>query len=271
MPGAVIHYTTDGTTPTPASSVYSGPILVSASETLEALAVASGYAKSPMASASFTITPPAAAPVISPAGGTFPSAQTVTISDATPGAAIYFTTNGATPTTGSSTYRGPIPISASETIRAIAAATGRAQSAEASASFTITPPAAAPVISPAGGTFSIGADGDDFRRDAGRGHLLHDRWNDSHHRLQRVRRGHQRRFFGNDRGRGGGQRVLDRPRRDRQLHHFSPGEPGSHRDRPVTSLREGGQYRLRAGSLRNGICPGLYCLFGIPPRWRRNM
>ena len=153
VPGAVVHFTMDGTTPTPASRIYSGPILVSATETLKALAVASGYAKSPMASASFTISPPAAAPAISPAGGTFPSAQTVTISDATPGAAIYFTTNGAAPTTGSSTYSGPIPISASETIRAIAAATGHAQSAEASASFTIIPPAAVPVISPAGGTF----------------------------------------------------------------------------------------------------------------------
>ncbi len=153
VPGAAIHYTTDGQTPTPASSIYSGPILVSATETLKALAVASGYAKSPMASASFTITPPTAAPAISPAGGTFPSAQTVTISDATPDSVIHFTTNGATPTTGSSIYSGPILISASETIRAMAAATGHAQSAEASASFTIAQPTAAPVISPAGGTF----------------------------------------------------------------------------------------------------------------------
>ena len=44
----------------------------------------------------------AAAPTFSPAAGTYTSTQSVTISDATTGATIYYTTNGTTPTTSSS-------------------------------------------------------------------------------------------------------------------------------------------------------------------------
>ncbi len=66
-------------------------------------------------------TTPVATPVFSPAGGTYTSAQTVSISDATPGATIYYTTNGTTPTTNSTVYSGPIAVSSTETLEAIAA------------------------------------------------------------------------------------------------------------------------------------------------------
>jgi arabinogalactan endo-1,4-beta-galactosidase len=58
--GATIYYTTNGTTPTTASSVYSSAIAIpatSASETIQAIAVATGYANSPVASAIYTMTP----------------------------------------------------------------------------------------------------------------------------------------------------------------------------------------------------------------------
>ena len=42
--GAVIYYTTDGTTPATSSSVFSSPIRVSSNETLKAIAVANSYA-----------------------------------------------------------------------------------------------------------------------------------------------------------------------------------------------------------------------------------
>jgi hypothetical protein len=44
-------------------------------------------------------TPQAATPTFSIAPGSYPGAQTVSISDTTPGAVIYYSTNGATPNT----------------------------------------------------------------------------------------------------------------------------------------------------------------------------
>jgi hypothetical protein len=140
-PGSVIYYTTNGTAPTTASSVYSGSITVSATATLEAVATASGYAASPVSSAVYTITPPTAVPSFIPAQGTYTSIQTVSMSDPTPGSVIRYTTNGTTPTTSSSIYTGPITVSATETIEAIALATGYSQSAVSTAIYTITPPA----------------------------------------------------------------------------------------------------------------------------------
>ncbi len=53
--GATIYYTTTGTTPTAASMKYTGTITLSASHTLEAIAIASGHTPSAVASAKFTI------------------------------------------------------------------------------------------------------------------------------------------------------------------------------------------------------------------------
>ncbi|HTW78368.1 MAG TPA: kelch repeat-containing protein [Terracidiphilus sp.] len=83
--------------------------------------------------------PPAttATPVFSPAAGTYTSAQSVTISDATSGAAIYYTADGTTPTTSSTHFTGPIVVFVTETIQAIATAPNQIQSAVASATYTI--------------------------------------------------------------------------------------------------------------------------------------
>ncbi len=53
--GAVIRYTTDGSTPTATSAIYSGPVAVSTSGTLKAFASASGLAASSVSSASYSI------------------------------------------------------------------------------------------------------------------------------------------------------------------------------------------------------------------------
>jgi hypothetical protein len=66
--GAVIYYTTDGTTPPTASRLYIGPITVSTTQTIKAMAVASGYSNSAVTSATYTIA--AATPVFLPKGGT---------------------------------------------------------------------------------------------------------------------------------------------------------------------------------------------------------
>lgn len=87
-------------------------------------------------------TPPAsqvAAPIFSPGGGTYTSAQTVTITTATSGATIRYTTNGTTPTATSGTvYSGPVSISATTTLRAIAYKSGMADSSVTVATYTIS-------------------------------------------------------------------------------------------------------------------------------------
>ena len=148
--GAAIYYTTNGTTPTTASTLYTGPVTVSSTETLKAIAVASGYSNSAVATATYTIA--AKTPVFSPKGGIYTSAQTVTITDATTGAAIYYTTNGTTPTTASTLYTGPVTVSSTETLKAIAVASGYSNSAVATATYTIA--AKTPVFSPRGGIYT---------------------------------------------------------------------------------------------------------------------
>lgn len=79
----------------------------------------------------------AAAPTFSPNGGTFSSAQTVTLTSST-GGTIYYTTNGSTPTRSSSSVAsgGTISISTSCTLQAIASQTNYFDSGVSSAVFT---------------------------------------------------------------------------------------------------------------------------------------
>jgi hypothetical protein len=69
--------------------------------------------------------------------GTYPAAKTVTLSDATAGAAIYYTLNGGTPTSSSTHYTTAIAVAKSETVKAIAVKAGYLDSAVASAKYTI--------------------------------------------------------------------------------------------------------------------------------------
>jgi len=88
-----------------------------------------------------------ATPTFSPGGGSYPSAQTVAITTATSGASIRFTLDGSTPTASSTLYTGPISIASSKTINAIGLKSGSANSAVASASYTIGGAATCPVQS----------------------------------------------------------------------------------------------------------------------------
>jgi RHS repeat-associated protein len=109
------------------------------SETVKAMAVASGYNNSAVATATYTIQVPAATPTFSPGAGTYTSGQNVTLSSSTPGTTIYYTVDGSTPTTsnlyvlsGNTFY-----VPQSETVKAMAVASGFNNSAVATATYTI--------------------------------------------------------------------------------------------------------------------------------------
>jgi hypothetical protein len=81
--------------------------------------------------------PAAAAPTFSPAPGAYTSAQNVTLSDATTGATIYYTTDGSVPSLLSTFYSFPINVPSSTTIKAIAVAPGLNNSPVAVGDYTI--------------------------------------------------------------------------------------------------------------------------------------
>ena len=153
MTNATFYYTTNGAMPTASSTRYTDPFQVLISTTVKAIATAPGYPDSGVASATYIILPPAAMPTFSVPAGTYISVQTVTISDTTPGATIYYSTDGVT----YNTYSSPITVASTRTILAyaVAAASGYGISATASATYTINlPQAATPSFSVPPGTYN---------------------------------------------------------------------------------------------------------------------
>ena len=119
-PSASIYYTIDDSTPTTASTLYSGAITVAKHTTIKAIASAPGYLQSAVSSATFDFTTQTPTVTFTPAPGTYVSAQSVTLSDSDADAKIYYTVDGSGPSAASTLYSGAIQVSASETIKAIA-------------------------------------------------------------------------------------------------------------------------------------------------------
>jgi regulation of enolase protein 1 (concanavalin A-like superfamily) len=143
--GATIRYTTDGSAPTATTgAIYSGPITVSSTGYITAIAYENGFTDSAVTFASYYFgapTPQAAAPTFSPAGGTYPSVQNVSITSASNGASVRYTTDGSTPTeTNGLIYSGPVNISSTSTLRAIAYEGGFTDSTITSGTYTINSP-----------------------------------------------------------------------------------------------------------------------------------
>ncbi|MEK0314948.1 chitobiase/beta-hexosaminidase C-terminal domain-containing protein [Cohnella sp. 56] len=138
-PGAAIYYTTDGSAPSAASTLYSAPIAISQATTIKAIAVLSGATDSAVSTAAYTV--PAqivvAAPTFSSAAGEVAAGTLVTLASATPGAAIYYTTDGSAPSAASTLYSAPIAISQATTIKAFAVLSGATDSAVSTAAYTI--------------------------------------------------------------------------------------------------------------------------------------
>jgi hypothetical protein len=144
-PGATIYYAVNAA-PTGASNNCPSPcsVTVPTSEILEAVASYDSnlYSASNVKSATYNIV--AAKVTFSPGAGTYTTPQTVTLSDATPGVTICYTTNGTTPSVNSSgvctagqSSPNPIVVSTTTTIEAVAGGNGYAQSALATKTYTI--------------------------------------------------------------------------------------------------------------------------------------
>ncbi len=98
------------------------------------------------------------APVYSPLPGLYHSTpQTVTISSATAGATIRYTTDGSPPTSNSTAYTGPFELTETATLKAKAFKDGKTESQVATGAYSIILMYAdAPVISPPGGVYDYG-------------------------------------------------------------------------------------------------------------------
>src|SRR5215471_12709670 len=154
--GAQIYYRLDGGTPSTSSPsvLYSGPITLSASAQLRAIAVKTNWLSSAVLSADYTLT--VQAPAISRPSGSYPPGTTVTITSAlATGPVIHYTTNGVDPTESGPVLpsRNLLAIGA-YTLKAKAWMTGATPSAVASATYTL---AADAVPAVTGGSISAAA------------------------------------------------------------------------------------------------------------------
>ena len=141
--GATIFYTTDGSTPAKGvgtTKQYTAAFTLGSSATVKAIATASGNGNSLVASAAYTVQQAAATPAITPAAGTYTTSVSITITDASTGALIYYTTDGTTPSPGAGTtkqYTASFSLTASATVKAIASGGGFSSGAVASNAYTV--------------------------------------------------------------------------------------------------------------------------------------
>jgi len=142
-PGAAIYYTTDGSNPSAASALYTAAIPVAGhgtGDSIRAIAISPGIMNSNIIQNNYQIKYAAADPVLNIPGGLHNSDKVVTITCSTPGAVIYYTTDGSTPTAASAVYSTAIDVSGNGTnctLSALAVVTGWTDSAVVSNTYNI--------------------------------------------------------------------------------------------------------------------------------------
>ncbi len=151
--GAKIYYTTDGSTPTASSTQYGSALTFTASTTLKAIAVKGGKS-SEVGTFTYTQGTPPNPPTANPPSGVVASGQVVTLSTTTPGATIYYTTNGTDPVVGGAgtTAGSTVTITANTQVRAIARSGTGINSAVATFNYTLAGSTQPPVANPVSGT-----------------------------------------------------------------------------------------------------------------------
>lgn len=132
-----IHYTTDGSTPTTSSAVYSASLHFSSTTTLKYFGVDANNNAGVVQSQTYTIT--SIQVTATPSAGTYSGPQSVVLSLNMSGT-INYTTDGSTPTTSSTQYTGPIKVTTSETLKYIGVDQVGNSSAVQAQTYTITSP-----------------------------------------------------------------------------------------------------------------------------------
>jgi hypothetical protein len=137
--GAEIYYTLDGTVPNASDgTLYIGAIAIDKTTTIRAIAYKTGETESNVMTATFTIGVKVATPTFSIVAGTYALSQSVVLSTTTAGATIRYTSNGVNPTqTYGTVYTGPVTVSKTQTLKAIAYAAGKLDSNVATAAYVI--------------------------------------------------------------------------------------------------------------------------------------
>jgi hypothetical protein len=157
-PGGVIHYTLDGTIPTVNSPVYDPlhPVKLTTTTTVKAGTWKADMFVSEVSTATITVVPPPVSePVFVPSAGSYNGLVEVNLSVNQPGASIYYTIDGSTPTTSSLLYTGTLNIDSTVRIKAFAVKDGFSPSKVVAGTYTILPPAAAtPVFSVPAGNYN---------------------------------------------------------------------------------------------------------------------
>ena len=151
--GATIRYTTDGSDPTPESTVCNGTITLNDTKTIKAIACKNGWNNSDIVSATYTEKEIVQAPILNLTPGTYNAPQSNTITCATDGATIYYTIDGTEPTTSSNTIESgeSIIISQTTTIKAFACKDGMTNSNITTETYTFVVPS--PTFSKPEGTY----------------------------------------------------------------------------------------------------------------------
>lgn len=151
--GMTIYYTLDGSVPTTQSTLYSAPLTISTTTTVNAIAVNANGNSSAVAKAQYIIDKTVAVPQFSVSAGTYDSEQTVALTATGEDIKIYYTLDGSDPTTESTLYTEPLTIGSTTTVKAIAVDAYGNQSDMVTASYVINMTVSAPRFSVSAGTY----------------------------------------------------------------------------------------------------------------------
>jgi alpha-tubulin suppressor-like RCC1 family protein len=153
--GATIRYTTNNTAPTTSSTIYAGALTVSTTTTVRAKAFHPDYTASSETSPVPTYTMTTATPTLGTASGAYAPGSTVTITGGLASDTLRMTIDGSDPTTTSpQTVSGTTIFLGNFTLKVKAWRTGAADSAIASAAYSVNAPLG-PGSASAGGTHSV--------------------------------------------------------------------------------------------------------------------